>query len=94
MPYARTYMVVCGSCFIPLGMIFIFRNILQGMGFAFWPMMGGVLELITRVIAAVFAMRFNSFTGVCMANGGTWLVTGIFLMFVYQILIRKELHKT
>lgn len=90
LPIARTYMIVCGACFTPLGMIFIFRNVLQGMGYAFWPMMGGVVELITRIIAAVFAIRFNSYTGVCVANGGTWLVTGIFLCVVYFIIMKKH----
>ena len=43
--YARTYITICGMFFIPLGMIFIFRNALQGCGFGFMPMMGGVVEL-------------------------------------------------
>ena len=46
--YARTYITICGMFFIPLGMIFIFRNALQGCGFGFMPMMGGVVELLSR----------------------------------------------
>lgn len=34
--YARTYIVICGLFFIPLGMIFIFRNALQGCGFGIY----------------------------------------------------------
>ena len=35
--YARTYITICGMFFIPLGMMFIFRNALQGCGFGFMP---------------------------------------------------------
>ena len=87
--YARIYIYVCGSCFIPLGMIFIFRNVLQGAGFALLPMLGGVVELLCRSVAAYGAVKLNSFTGVCMANAGTWLVTGIFLAVAYLFIIRK-----
>lgn len=87
--YARIYIYVCGSCFIPLGMIFIFRNVLQGAGFALLPMLGGVVELLCRSVAAYGAVKLNSFAGVCMANAGTWLVTGIFLAVAYLFIIRK-----
>ncbi len=87
--YSRTYMLVCGSCFIPLGMIFIYRHLLQGCGFGVLPMMGGVVELLCRCVAASVATRMLSYTGVCMANASSWLVAGIFFWILYEILIRK-----
>ncbi|MBR5800248.1 MAG: MATE family efflux transporter [Lachnospiraceae bacterium] len=89
MSYAKTYIYLCGTCFIPLGMIFIFRNILQGCGFAVMPMLGGVVELVCRIVAAAFAVKLNSFAGVCMANASSWLVTGIFLAIAYLFTMRK-----
>jgi Na+-driven multidrug efflux pump len=89
MSYAETYIYLCGTCFIPLGMIFIFRNILQGCGFAVMPMLGGVVELVCRIVAAAFAVKLNSFAGVCMANASSWLVTGIFLAIAYLFTMRK-----
>ena len=44
--YARTYVTICGVAFSGLGAIFIYRNVLQGCGYGFLPMMGGVLELL------------------------------------------------
>lgn len=87
--YARIYMLVCGTCFIPLGMIFIFRNLLQGCGFGVLPMMGGVVELLCRCVAAVIATRMLSYVGVCFANASAWLVAGIFFWILYLVLMKK-----
>lgn len=87
--YSRIYMLVCGTCFIPLGMIFIFRNLLQGCGFGILPMMGGVVELVCRCAAAFVATRMLSYVGVCFANASAWLVTGIFFGVLYLILMKK-----
>jgi putative MATE family efflux protein len=90
---ARTYIVINGALFIPLGMIFIFRNALQGCGYGFWPMMGGVVELVSRCIVAFWAAERRSFMGVCLSNGLTWLITGIFLLVIYLVTMKK-LRKT
>lgn len=89
LPYAKTYIYICGACFIPLGLIFIFRNAMQGCGFGLLPMLGGVVELVCRSVAAYVAVRSASFTGVCAANGGTWVVTGVFLTVAYFFTVRK-----
>lgn len=91
--YARTYITICGLFFIPLGMIFIFRNALQGCGFGFMPMMGGVVELLSRCAAAFVAAKFLSYEGVCFANAGAWLTAGIFLWIAYHILFQKMVRE-
>ena len=87
--YARTYITICGMFFIPLGMIFIFRNALQGCGFGFMPMMGGVVELLSRGIVAFVAAHLMSYVGVCFANASAWLTAGIFLWIAYHFLMKK-----
>lgn len=87
--YARIYIIICGFFFVPLGMIFIFRNALQGCGFGFIPMMGGVVELVSRGLAAFVAAKQHSYEGVCFANASAWITTGIFLWIAYNILMRK-----
>ena len=87
--YAKTYIYICGVCFIPLGMIFIYRNVLQGCGYALMPMLGGVVELVCRSVAAFAAVKLNSFTGVCMANASAWVVTGLFLAVAYLFTVKR-----
>lgn len=89
--YARIYIGVCGLCFTGLGMIFIFRNAMQGCGFSFMPMMGGVVELLCRAVAAFTAARYHSYLGVCLGNASSWAVTGVFLAIAYLFMMRKLL---
>ena len=91
--YAKIYIGVCGAFFIPLGMIFIFRNALQGCGFGFVPMMGGVVELVCRGVVAFIAARMLSYTGVCLANVSAWFTTGVFLWIAYRILMKKMMER-
>lgn len=89
LPYVRTYITICGFFFIPLGMIFIYRNVMQSCGHAFLPMMGGVVELVCRAVVAVFAAYFASYEGICAANASAWCLTGIFLWIGY----RRTMHR-
>ncbi|MBE5882870.1 MAG: MATE family efflux transporter [Lachnospiraceae bacterium] len=91
--YAKIYIVICGAFFIFLGMIFIFRNALQGCGFGFLPMLGGVVELASRCVAAYMAARLLSYEGVCFANAGAWFAAGLFLWIAYRIQMRKMIKE-
>lgn len=87
--FASIYLFLCGTCFIPLGMIFIYRNILQGCGYALIPTMGGVVELVSRAIVAVIAAQHQSFAGVCVANMSAWVTAGVFLWASYLVIFRR-----
>lgn len=88
LPYAETYIGICSAFFIPLGMIFIFRNVLQGSGYSLIPMLGGVVELVSRCVLAFVAASYMSYAGVCLANAVAWLSTGIFLLAAYLFVIK------
>ncbi|MFI3212077.1 MAG: MATE family efflux transporter [Eubacteriales bacterium] len=87
--YAKTYLMISGVCYIPLGYIFICRNALQGCGYAFAPMMGGTVELVARGIFSAIAAYFMSFEGVCVANVSAWVAAGIYLAIEYRRKIVK-----
>ncbi|MBQ7839945.1 MAG: MATE family efflux transporter [Lachnospiraceae bacterium] len=90
--YVRIYITISGPFFIPLGMIFIYRNVMQGCGYGFLPMMGGVVELVCRGVLAVIAANLMSYAGVCCANASAWCVTGIYSWFAYRH-VMKNLEK-
>ena len=52
-------------------------------------MMGGVVELVSRGVAAFVAAKLMSYEGVCAANASAWLMTGIFLWIAYHVLMKK-----
>jgi putative MATE family efflux protein len=87
--YAQIYVFIGTSFFIPLGMIMIFRNMLQGCDFALLPMLGGAVELAGRVGAASFAVHFHSYVGVCFSNASAWFFAGIYLMIAYLVVMGR-----
>jgi len=88
-PYAQSYVNICAMFFVPLGAIFPLRNVMQGMGFALIPMMGGVIELFARAITAKIAEHYESFEGICCANVAAWLSAAVFLLIMYTISMKK-----
>lgn len=85
----RTYIGVCGTCFVFMGMIFIYRNALQGCGFGLVPMLGGVVEMIARGVVAFVAARMLSYAGVCASNNAAWAGAAIFLLICYHFIMKK-----
>lgn len=87
--YGQQVFNYCAYFFIPLGLIFIYRNALQGMGESFVPMMAGVYELVARAIVAFTLPKFIGFTGICLADPCAWLAAAIPLGIVYYKKIKK-----
>lgn len=89
MPWARTYMNICVVFFIPLGAIFVYRNVMQGCGYGFLPMAGGIAELLARLVTAVFAMKMGSYVLTCFCHPAAWTAAAVFLRVSYERVIRK-----
>ena len=70
------YLKCIGIFFIPLAVVNIYRNGIQGLGYGLLPMMAGVAELIGRGVVAVIAGAKRSYTGVCMAGPAAWVLAG------------------
>lgn len=58
---------------VPLGAIFIYRNALQGMGRAFWPMMAGAAEMAMRVLVALALLPWWGVHAVYWGDPLAWL---------------------
>ena len=90
---ARVYFSICPMFYIPLGLIFVYRNTLQGMGYSVTTLLGAAIELASRIVLSIFAVKQASFAGVCYANAIAWLSAGILLFLCYRITIRKNLQR-
>ena len=55
------YLKCIGLFFIPLAIVNIYRNGIQGLGYGLLPMMAGVAELIGRGVVARIAARERSY---------------------------------
>lgn len=86
--YATQCLNIAGIFFIPLGLIFIYRNALQGIGESFIPMMAGVSELTARGLVAFILPKYIGYLGICLADPIAWLFACIPLAFTYY----KKIH--
>ena len=89
LPWTRTYVYLCILFFIPLGLIFIFRNAMQGCGYGLLPMIGGVVELFSRLTVALIAMKIMSYPMACFCDPAAWITTGIFTMVCCHFVLKK-----
>jgi len=88
MPYARPYIYLCIMFYIPLGFIFIFRNAMQGCGYGFLPMLGGIVELFARLLMAAAAIATMNYILAAACDPAAWLAAGIFTGICYLYVIK------
>lgn len=87
------YMKCAGSLFIPLAIVNIYRNGIQGLGYGLLPMMAGVAELVGRGVMSVIAAQQKSYLGVCLASPAAWVLAAALLIGMYFYVIKIDLKK-
>lgn len=91
--YATQCLNIAAIFFIPLGLIFIYRNALQGIGDSFIPMMAGVYELAARALVAFTLPKFIGYLGICLADPVAWIFACVPLAYTYFKRIKKLLNE-
>jgi Na+-driven multidrug efflux pump len=79
-----------GACTVFLTLLLVYRYALQGMGFAFIPFLGGVVELILRGCFSKPLCDFFGYTGVCFVSPLAWFGSFVLLGIVYYRAIRRR----
>ncbi len=82
--HAIQYLSTIAYFFIPLSLIFVFRNSLQGMGFGLMPMLVGIFELIGRALGAYALVPILGYSGLCLASPLAWIFASVPLMIDYS----------
>lgn len=70
---AHEYLMVNASFYVPLALLFVWRNGLQGMGSTRVPTMAGVVELVARGGAGLLLVGPLGFLGVALAAPLAWV---------------------
>lgn len=86
---AQLYLNMLAIFFPFLNILFIYRNVLQGVGRSFVPLLAGVAELIMRALVAFTLPSRIGFLGVCLASPIAWVGACIPLIPTYYILIHQ-----
>ena len=85
----RRYLFAVACAYPALAVIYVFRNALQGMGFARQAMSAGVAELAARAIAAFGLVGSLGYLGVCLASPLAWVLADAMLLALYHVEMRK-----
>lgn len=72
-----------------LGIVYVYRNTLQGIGKSAVTTIAGVTELAGRSVTAFILVKYIGYTGVCLSNPIAWMAADIFLLTVYALTMKK-----
>ncbi|WP_431805974.1 MATE family efflux transporter [Microbacterium paraoxydans] len=80
---AHRMLIINGCGYWALGMLFVLRGALQGLGHTLVPTVTGVIELVMRVGAAVVLGALIGFDGVALSNPLAWVGAILLLVPAY-----------
>ena len=87
--YVDIYLRCVSVSSLPLVIVNLYRNGIQGMGYGLVPMLGGVFELAARSAIVMAAAGRTTFQGVCLADPAAWIAALIPLVPYYFYTMRK-----
>lgn len=85
------YCKICGPFFALLAMLYFIRSYIQSLGHSVFTAIGGVIELMTRVVVATTLIRRFGYAIICFSEPIAWILTTSFLFAAYFIYIRKKI---
>lgn len=83
------YLIISTLFYFFLGLIFVFRNTIQGMGKPVLPLLSSITELITRAFAAIYLAHLMGYQGILYASPISWVAAGLLVVVGYIYYIRK-----
>mgnify|MGYP004678510055 FL=1 len=83
------FLIMNGLFYIPLGVIYVLRNTLQGVGFSKIAMLSGLFELVARSVMGLFVVPKFGFNAVCLAHPTAWIMADLILIVLYLILMKR-----
>jgi len=85
----RQYLVISTMFYFFLGLIFVFRNTIQGMGKPLLPLLSSITELAVRAFGAIYLAQILGYRGIMYAGPLAWFAAGILVFCGYVYYIRK-----
>ena len=67
------YMKICGVGLVLLNLLFIYRNVVQGMGHPMIPMVSGIAEMILRIPTIIVLLPMIGFKATAYAEIVAWI---------------------
>lgn len=90
---SHTYLMINGAFYVALGLLFVWRNALQGLGKTFVPTLAGVMELVGRISVAIAIGSTFGFIGICVASPAAWVFAVIPLGIAWRRQRNRLIHE-
>ena len=87
---AVEYLTVISVLFCFHGLLMIFRNTLQGLGYSVQAVISGVGELIGRSLGGWLAVNSLGYFGICISNPLAWALALCYCVFMVTRVLKKE----
>lgn len=88
---AIQYLAIMSTLFCFHGLLMIFRNTLQGLGYSVQAIISGVGELIGRSLGGLLAVKTGlGYAGICLSNPFAWGLAMLYCMFMVRRVLKRE----
>ena len=88
---AIQYLAIMSTLFCFHGLLMIFRNTLQGLGYSVQAIISGVGELIGRSLGGLLAVKTDlGYVGICLSNPFAWGLAMLYCMFMVRRMLKRE----
>ena len=88
---AIQYLAIMSMLFCFHGLLMIFRNTLQGLGYSVQAIISGVGELIGRSLGGLLAVKTGlGYVGICLSNPFAWGLAMLYCMFMVRRMLKQE----
>ena len=88
---AIQYLAIMSLLFCVHGLLLIFRNTLQGLGYSVQAIISGVGELIGRSLGGLLAVKTGlGYVGICLSNPFAWGLAMLYCMFMVRRMLKRE----
>lgn len=88
---AIQYLAIMSLLFCFHGLLMIFRNTLQGLGYSVQAIISGVGELIGRSLGGLLAVKTGlGYVGICLSNPFAWGLAMLYCMFMVRRMLNRE----
>ena len=88
---AIQYLAIMSMLFCFHGLLMIFRNTLQGLGYSVQAIISGVGELIGRSLGGLLAVKTGlGYVGICLSNPFAWGLAMLYCMFMVRRMLERE----
>ena len=88
---AIQYLAIMSLLFCFHGLLMIFRNTLQGLGYSVQAIISGVGELIGRSLGGLLAVKTGlGYVGICLSNPFAWGLAMLYCMFMVRRVLKRE----